>query len=172
MLKAATMTGELWGHDRHFQTGVGKYLVSRPGNFTPAPLRTVRQTLASHGAHQTNPSRNFAVWPSYSSTSSCLQLCRTYDCLIRSLRSNPITGPSSLLQTGPSQAIASELSPRGFLPLCFSLGIDDLVPAVPHKSLYRTHAPYTPTAARPVIRLLTGWSQRTRSPLVSTALDR
>jgi hypothetical protein len=29
-------------------------VVSRPGNFTPAPLRTVRETLASHGSHQTN----------------------------------------------------------------------------------------------------------------------
>jgi hypothetical protein len=45
--------------------------------------------------------------------------------------------------------------------LCFSLSIDGLVPAVPHKSLYRTHAPYTPAAARSVIRLLTGLSQRT-----------
>jgi hypothetical protein len=65
--------------------------------------------------------------------------------------------------------VLSVLSPRGFLPLCFSLGIDDLVPAVPHKSLCRTHAPYTPTAARPVIRLLAGLSQETASPLVSTA---
>jgi hypothetical protein len=49
--------------------------------------------------------------------------------------------------------------------------IGGLVPAVPHKSLCRTHAPYTPTAARPVIRLPTDLSQKTASPLVSTALD-
>jgi hypothetical protein len=85
---------------------------------------------------------------------------------------SPITEPSSLLQAGPPQANASVLSPRGFLPLCFSLSIDGLVPAVPHKSLYRTHAPYTPAAARPVIRLLAGLSQKTRSPLVLTALDK
>jgi hypothetical protein len=103
--------------------------------------------------------------------SSCRQLFRAYDCLTRPLCSSPITGPSSLIQTGPSQTIASVLSPRGFLPLRFSLSIDGLVPAVPHKSLYRTHAPYTPAAARPVTRLLAGLSQRTRSPLVSTALD-
>jgi hypothetical protein len=84
---------------------------------------------------------------------------------------SPITEPSSLLQVGPPQANASVLSPRGFLPLCFSLSIDGLVPAVPHKSLYRTHALDTPTAARPVIRLLTGLSQKTASPLVSTAPD-
>jgi hypothetical protein len=47
------------------------------------------------------------------------------------------------------------------LPLWFSLSIDGLVPAVPHKSLCRTHAPYTPAAARLVIRLLTGLSQET-----------
>jgi hypothetical protein len=91
---------------------------------------------------------------SYSSTSSCCQLCRTYDCLTRPLRSSPITEPSSLLRAGPPQTTASVLSPHGFLPLCFSLGIDGLVPAVPHKSLCRTHAPYTPAAAHPVIRLL------------------
>jgi hypothetical protein len=32
----------------------GYWVVSRPGNFTPAPLRTVRETLASHRSHQTN----------------------------------------------------------------------------------------------------------------------
>jgi hypothetical protein len=91
--------------------------------------------------------------------------------LVTAHRSSPITEPSSLLQAGPSQTNASVLSPRGFLPLCFSLGIDGLVPAVPHKSLCRTHAPYTPAAARPVIRLLAGLSQQTASPLVSTAPD-
>ena len=72
-------------------------------------------------------------------------------------------------RSAPSHRIGTLAS--WFLPLCFSLGIDGLVPAVPHKSLYRTHAPYTPAATRPVIRLLTGLSQRTASPLVSTALD-
>jgi hypothetical protein len=91
--------------------------------------------------------------------------------LVTAHRSSTITEPSSLLQVGPPQAIASVLSPRGFLPLCFSLSIDGLVPAVPHKSLCRTHAPYTPAATRPVIRLLAGLSQKTRSLLVSTALD-
>ena len=79
---------------------------------------------------------------------------------------------SAHYRPGPSQATASVLSPRGFLPLCFSLSIDGLVPAVPHKSLCRTHALYTPAAARPVIRLLAGLSQKTASPLVSTAPDK
>jgi hypothetical protein len=39
--------------------------------------------------------------------------------------------------------------------LCFSLGIQDLVPAVPRKSLCPTPAPYTPAAAHPVFRLPT-----------------
>ena len=128
--------------------------------------------LSPHTAPIRQTSRSSAADCSYSSTSSCCQLCRTYDCLTRPLRSSSITEPSSLLRAGPSQTNASVLSPRGFLPLCFSLGIDGLVPAVPHKSLCRTHAPYTPTAARPVIRLLAGLSQKTASPLVSTALDR
>ena len=128
--------------------------------------------FSPHTAPIRQTSRSSAADCSYRSTSSCCQLCRTYDCLTRPLRSSPITEPSSLLQAGPPQANASVLSPRGFLPLCFSLIIDDLVPAVPRKSLYRTHAPYTPAAARTVIRLLTGLSQKTRSPLVSTALDK
>jgi hypothetical protein len=61
------------------------------------------------------------------------------------------------------------LSPHGFCRLCFSLGIKGLVPAVPRKSLCPTHAPFTPTAVRPVIRLPTDLSQKIDSPLVSTA---
>ena len=127
--------------------------------------------FSPHTAPIRQTSRSSAADCSYRSTSSCCQLCRTYDCLTRPLRSSPVTEPSSLIQAGPPQANASVLSPRGFLPLCFSLSIDGLVPAVPHKSLCRTHAPYTPAAARPVIRLLAGLSQKTRSPLVLTALD-
>ena len=58
---------------------------------------------------------------------------RPYDRLTRSLRSSPITGPSSLLRIGPPQYSASVLSPRGFRRLCFSLAIGALVPAVPRK---------------------------------------
>ena len=57
------------------------------------------------------------------STSSCFQLFRSCNHLTRSLRSSPITGPSSLLRIGPPQCSASVLSPRGFRRLSFSLGI-------------------------------------------------
>jgi len=53
----------------------------------------------------------------------------------------------------PTQLLASVLSPRGVRRLCFSLGIQELVPAVPRNSLCPAPAPYTPVAARPVIRL-------------------
>src|SRR5208337_553449 len=43
-----------------------------------------------------------------------------------------------------------------------------LVPAVPHESPDQLHAPYTPVAARPVVRLLAGLSQEIETPLVST----
>lgn len=82
------------------------------GIFTPALRRNVRETLASHGSHQTNLPIN-------------------------------VNGGS--------------------------LSMDGLVPAVPYKSLYLTHAPYTPAAGRPVIRLLAGLSEETASPLVSEA---
>ena len=89
----------------------------------------------------------------------------------RPLCSSPITGPSSLIRGDPPQTSASVLSPRGFGRLCFSLGIQGLVPAVPRRRLCPTHALYTPAAARPVIRLPTGLSQETVLPLVSTAFD-
>ena len=77
----------------------------------------------------------------------------SYDHLTRPLRSSPITEPSSLLWADPTQLLASVLSPRGVRRLCFSLGIQELVPAVPRNSLCPAPAPYTPVAARPVIRL-------------------
>ena len=64
----------------------------------------------------------------------------------------------------------SVLSPHGFRHLYFSLGIQALVPVVPHKSLDRVHAPYTPAAARPVTKYLAHLSQRVLPPLVLAAL--
>jgi hypothetical protein len=55
--------------------------------------------------------------------------------------------------------------------LCFSLGIRALVPAVPRESLYPTHAPSTPVAICPVIRLLTDLSQRCSAPLVLATIN-
>ena len=89
----------------------------------------------------------------------------------RPLRSTPITGTSALLRSGPPQFPASVLSPRGVGRLCFSLVIRELVPAVPRKSLCPTHAPYTPVAVRPVIRLPADLSQEKKAPLVLTTLD-
>jgi hypothetical protein len=62
------------------------------------------------------------------------------------------------------------LSPHGFRHLRFSLGIQALVPVVPHKSLDRVHAPYTPAAARPVTKYPARLSQRVSPPLVLEAL--
>ena len=93
--------------------------------------------------------------------------------------------PSSLERTGPPRKLAgvfilsasasgsgylsSVLSPHGFHHLNFSLGIQALVPVVPHKSLDRVHAPFTPAAARPVTEYPAHSSQRIRSPLVPAA---
>ena len=90
--------------------------------------------------------------------------------------------PSSLERAGPPQNLSSVLSPHalkqrravarryGFRHLNFSLGIQVLVPVVPHKSLDRVHAPYTPAAARPVTKSPAHPSQKNNSPLVLTAL--
>jgi hypothetical protein len=132
---------------------------------------TVRNTLALHGSHQVahsapNLERNVCC----TQGSSCRQLPQECNHLARSLRSSPITGPSSLLRIGPPQCSASVLSPHGFRRLCFSLNIRALVPAVPCKSLHPIHALSTPVAVCPVIRHPTDLSQRRPTPLVSTTL--
>ena len=99
--------------------------------------------------------------------SSC---SKRYDHLIRPLCSDPITGPSTLVRVGPPQFPASVLSPHGLLRLSFSLRIRGLVPAVPRECLCPTHAPSTPVAVRPVIRLLTDLSQDDETLLVSATL--
>ena len=113
----------------------------------------MRNTLALHGSHQVahsapNLERNVRC----TQGSSCRQLPQECNHLARSLRSSPITGPSSLLRIGPPQCSASVLSPHGFRRLCVSLNIRALVPAVPCKSLHPIHALSTPIAACPVIR--------------------
>src|SRR5215469_15420600 len=130
---------------------------------------TVRNTLALHGSHQVahsapNLERNVCC----TQGSSCRQLPQECNHLARSLRSSPITGPSSLLRIGPSQCSASVLSPHGFRRLCFSLAIRALVPAVPRKGLHPVHAPSTPVAVCPVIRHPTDLSQWDHTPLVLT----
>jgi len=72
--------------------------------------------------------------------------------------------PSSLLRAGPPQDLSSVRSPHGFHHLNFSLGIQALVPVVPHKSLDRVHAPYTPAAARPVTKHPAYLSRQVHSP--------
>ena len=99
--------------------------------------------------------------------SSC---SKQYDHLIRPLCSDPITGPSTLIQGGSPQSPASVLSPCGLPRLSFSLCIRGLVPAVPRESLCPTHAPSTPVAARRVIRRLADLSQDDETILVSTTL--
>src|ERR1700676_3911213 len=93
---------------------------------------------------------------SYRSKSSCFQLVQEYDYLTRSLCSDPITGPSTLVRIGQPQSLASVLSPRGGPHLRCSVVIKSLVPAVPRKSVCPTHPPSTPVAPRPVIRHLAG----------------
>ncbi len=95
--------------------------------------------------------------------SSCF---KGYGHLTRPLRSSPITGLSSLLRVGPPQSLASVLLPRSFGRFSVSLGIQDLVPAVPRESLRPIHALSAPVAIRPVIRCPADLSQRIEPPLV------
>ena len=73
--------------------------------------------------------------------------------LAHPLRSNPITGPSSLLQDDPPPSWASILSP--FVVLTYRVFSCHHLTAshVPHKSLNQGHATSMPDAARPISRL-------------------
>jgi len=90
---------------------------SAGGISPPAALRTVRETLASHGSHQVNEPVCYNGSSVVIPNSSRFRLVRDRDHLIRSLRSSPITRPSSPLRSGPPQTSASILSPHGFRPL-------------------------------------------------------
>ena len=90
--------------------------------------------------------------------------------LTRPLRSSPITSPrrysGSVRPSAPRRysrlaVLAAWASP---------LASERLVPAVPRKSLHPLHAPSTPVAVCPVIRLLTDLSQKGFTLLVLTTL--
>jgi len=90
--------------------------------------------------------------------------------LTRSLRSSRITGLPCYYG-----AVRPSASPRYsrlavFAAWASPLPSKRLVPAVPCESLCWCHAPYTPAAARPIIRLPAGWSQEIETLLVLTAV--
>jgi hypothetical protein len=60
----------------------------------------------------------------------------------RSIRSSPITGPSSLLRIAPPLCPTSYSHPHGSAYLDFSLNIRATGSRVPHKSLDQSHAAY------------------------------
>ncbi len=85
------------------------------------------------------------------------------------LRSNPITGSSSLLRVAPPLCPASVLSHLWVFHLCFSLDIRATGSHVPHKSLYQVHAISMPETIWPVIRFPPDSSQGNDYPLVLTS---
>ena len=107
---------------------------------------------------------------SHASRSSCFQLLRSSDRLIRPLRSSPITSlhrsyesvrPSALHRYARLAVVAAWASP---------LTSERLVPAVPRNSLHPLHALSTPVAVRSVIRHPADLSQVSFPLLASTAL--
>jgi len=104
--------------------------------------------------------------------------------MARPLRSNPITGPSSLLPGGPPLCLASGLGPSRSLPLGAFPGragrrSGDHEPIsrettgshVPHKSLTRARATSMPDTAWAVGRCPPGSSQAPQNDLVSMSSD-
>src|ERR1022692_2390974 len=103
---------------------------------------------------------------SFPRRSSCCQLAGEYDCL-DATPSLQLHYRAFVATTGRSApGLGFGISPRDGRRLCFSLGIQGLVPAVPRKSLYPLHALYTPAAVCPVLRLPTDSSQKNQAPLV------
>lgn len=68
------------------------------------------------------------------------------------LRSNPITGPSSLLRAAPPLCLASVLRLLRDRRLSRSLSIETTGSHVPYQSLYPVHATSMPVAARAINR--------------------
>src|SRR5215469_6020296 len=108
---------------------------------------------------------------SHASRSSCFQLFRSCDRLIRPLCSSPITGlhrsyesvrPSAPLRYSRLAVLAAWTSP---------FPSERLVPAVPCNRLHPLHAFSTPVATRSVIRHLADLSQASFPHLVSTTFD-
>jgi len=146
------------------------YLESRPQGFHPQPLAERCVSLSAHTApiKQTHPPSQVGKWDGFAALIRLLlfPVGRQMQPLDPAPLLRPHYRPSSLVRAGPPQCSASVLSPHGSHHLCFSLGIQALVPVVPHKSLVRVHAPYTPAAARPVAKPPAHSSQKIRSPLV------
>ena len=149
---------------------------SRPQEFHPQPLAERCVSLSTHTAPIKQTQRRHPVSLGCRNGLSALirllpfPVGRRMQPLDPAPLLQPHYRPSSLLRAGPPQSLSSVLSPHGFRHLCFSLGIQALVPVVPHKSLDRVHAPYTPAAARPVAKYPAHSSQRSRPPLVPAAL--
>src|SRR5215469_10399337 len=116
-------------------------------------------------------SRYGTVCLSHASRSSCFQLFRSCDRLIRPLCSSPLQGlrrsyesvrPSAPLRYSRLAVLAAWTSP---------LASERLVPAVPYNRLHPLHALSTPVATCSVIRHPAGSSEERYTPLVSTTLD-
>src|ERR1035437_5045955 len=108
---------------------------------------------------------------SHASRSSCCQLLRSYDHLIRSLRSSPVTDLHRYFESVRPSAPHRYARLAVFAACASPLSSERLVPAVPRNSLHPLHAPSTPVAARPVIRHPTDLSQVGFTHLVSTTFD-
>ena len=136
----------------------------------------MREPLNSHRSHQANASAIPSCFGMLNGLATLIRLLpfpvgRKMQPLDPAPLLQPHYRPSSLVQAGPPQRPASVLSPHGFRHLSFSLSIRALVPVVPHKSLDRVHAPYTPAAARPVAKHPAHLSRKPHSLPVLTALS-
>src|SRR5258708_14565086 len=107
---------------------------------------------------------------SHASRSSCYQLLRPYDHLIRPLRSSPITSLHRYFESVRPSAPHRYARLAVFAACASPLASERLVPAVPRNSLHPLHAPSTPVAARSVTRHPTDLSQAGHSRLVLTTL--
>ena len=145
---------------------------SRPGESHPEALTEPCLNLSAHTAppmqplptgtrrcpnHRNPPVAGCSVVP---------------DRIGHSLRSSPITGPSSLLRSDPPLCSASVLSRLWVLHLRFSLGIEATGSHVPHKSPDHVLATFMPDAIRSVSRSLPNSSQGNDYPSVSTSSTR
>src|SRR5262252_3170643 len=129
--------------------GISGGVESPEGISPPGAPRTVRDPLESHGSRCSAVALNgFAS----STGSSRFQLANGQGRTTQPLRSNPITGPSTLLRAAPPLRSASVLSPSRLEPLAASPFTPSARQStgshVPYESLVELRAAYMPDVAR------------------------
>ena len=144
--------------------------LSSAGESHPHALSERYVTVSRHTAPASHPLETSRPQADVERTRLLPVTWLTFACyeLAHPLRSNPITGPSTLIRDNPPLCLASVLSRLWVRHLRFSFIIKATGSHVPHKSLDQVHAISMPDAAQTVNRFPLDLSWRSPSTPVLT----